>query len=72
MVVLGAVGTLLGVLLAMVWPRLSGPAFALGGIVSVGLAGSFPGAQATDPAIALMFVLFGVPVLVATWKYLKG
>lgn len=71
MVVLGGVGTLLGVLLAMVWPRLSGPAFAFGGVICTGLAGSFPGVQAADPAIALILAMFGIPVLVAAWKHFR-
>lgn len=72
MIVLGAMATLIGVGLAIIWPRVSGPGFALGGIICTGMAGSFPGAQASDPAVALILAMFGIPVLVAAWEHFKG
>ncbi|GAA0451453.1 hypothetical protein MUK72_15600 (plasmid) [Halococcus dombrowskii] len=72
MIVLGAMATLIGVGFAIIWPRVSGPGFALGGIICTGMAGSFPGAQASDPAVALILAMFGIPVLVAAWEHFKG
>jgi hypothetical protein len=69
MIGIGAIGTLLGVLVAMLWPRIVGVVFALVGIVLTGLASSFPGAQLSDPAVALILAMFGVPVLVAGGKH---
>lgn len=69
---MGAVAVLVGSVVAIRWPRTVGSVFAVAGMALAGLAGSAPGVQSTDPAVALILSIFGLPALLAAGKLIAG